>query len=81
VAGAVAQPFQGGEQIARGCVDLVNRAPGLEILERTVNGQPGLVSQQDGATAAVLAFDLADNLITHIWVVFNPERLCPWTTD
>ena len=81
VAGAAARPFQGGEQIARGCVDLVNRAPGLKILERTVNGQPGLVTQQDGATAAVLAFDLADGRITHIWVVFNPEKLRPWTTD
>jgi RNA polymerase sigma factor (sigma-70 family) len=81
VAGAEARPFRGGEQIARGCVDLVNRAPGLKILERTVNGQPGLVTQQDGATAAVLAFDLADGRITHIWVVFNPEKLRPWTTD
>jgi len=80
-AGAEARPVRGREQIARGCVDLVNRAPGLKILERTVNGQPGLVTQQDGATAAVLAFDLAGGRITNIWVVFNPEKLRPWTTD
>jgi hypothetical protein len=71
---AVARPVEGGEQIARGCVDFAGRAPGLKILERTVNGQPGLVAQQDGVTVAVVAFDIAGDRIKHIWVVLNPER-------
>ena len=75
-----AQPIEGPEQIARACVDLTDRAPGLTILERTVNGQPGLVTQQDGVTAAVLAFDVARDRIRRIWAVFNPEKLRPWTT-
>ena len=78
---AGAQPIEGREQIARACVDLTGRAPGLTILERTVNGQPGLVTQQDGVTAAVLAFDVARDRIKHIWAVLNPEKLRPWTTD
>jgi len=77
---AVAQPVEGGEQIARGCIDFASRAPGLKALERTVNGQPGLVAQQDGVTVAVVAFDIADDRIKHIWVVLNPEKLRPWTT-
>ena len=49
-------------------------------LECTVNGQPGSVAQQDGITMTVFAFDIADDRITHIWAVRNPERLRPWTT-
>jgi RNA polymerase sigma factor (sigma-70 family) len=74
------RPIEGGEQVARACVDLAARAPNLTILERTVNGQPGLVAQLDGVTVAVLAFDVAGDRITHIWAVRNPEKLRPWTT-
>jgi RNA polymerase sigma factor (sigma-70 family) len=74
------RPIQGGEQIARVAVGIAGRAPDLTILERTVNGQPGLVLQQDGATFAVMAFDVAGDRIKHIWAVLNPEKLRPWTT-
>jgi RNA polymerase sigma factor (sigma-70 family) len=77
--GAVAYPVEGAEQIARGCVNFASQAPGLKILERTVNGQPGLVGQQDGVTVAVVAFDVADGRIKHMWAVLNPEKLRPWT--
>jgi len=45
-----------------------------------VNGQPGLITQQDRVTAAVLAFDPAGQRIRHIWAVLNPGKLRPWTT-
>ena len=77
---AVLQPVQGGEQIARGCVDFAARAPGLTILERAVNGQPGLVAEQDGGIVAVMAFDIAGGRITRIWVILNPDKLRPWMT-
>jgi hypothetical protein len=57
-----------------------NRAPGLTILERTVNGQPGLIAQQDGITVTVAAFDIAGDRITHIWAMRNPDKLRLWTT-
>jgi RNA polymerase sigma factor (sigma-70 family) len=75
---AVTEPVVGGEQIARACAELMTRAPGMVILERTVNGQPGLVTQQNGVTVAVLAFDIAHNRIKHIWAVLNPEKLRSW---
>jgi RNA polymerase sigma-70 factor (ECF subfamily) len=75
---AVTEPVRGGEQIARACVDLAKRSPGLRLLERTVNGQPGLVGQRDGVIVAVLAFDIAGDRIRHIWSVLNPEKLRPW---
>src|SRR5262245_8626621 len=74
------RPIQGAEQIARACLDVARWAPGLTILERTVNGQPGLVAQQDGVTVTVFAFDVAGDRIKHIWAVRNPDKLRPWTT-
>ena len=77
---AALQPIEGGEQIARYMADLAGRAPSLTILERTVNGQPGLVAQHDGITVTVFAFDVDDDdRITHIWAVRNPDKLRPWT--
>ena len=77
---AALRPIEGAEQIARYVVDLAGKAPSLTVLERTVNGQPGLVAQLDGVTVAVAAFDLAGDRITHIWAVRNPDKLRPWTT-
>jgi RNA polymerase sigma-70 factor, ECF subfamily len=75
------RPIEGGEQIARAWVELANRTPrDMTFLERTVNGQPGLVARQDGVTVTVFAFDVAGDRIKHIWVVRNPEKLRPWTT-
>jgi RNA polymerase sigma-70 factor (ECF subfamily) len=78
---AALRPIEGGEQIARYLADIAARAPGnVTILERTVNGQPGLVAQQDGITVTVFAFDIAGHQIKHIWAVRNPDKLRPWTT-
>jgi RNA polymerase sigma-70 factor, ECF subfamily len=74
------RPIEGGELIARYYIDLATRRADVTILERTVNGQPGLVAQADGDTT-VMAFDIADGRIKHIWAVRNPEKLRPWTTD
>ena len=72
-------PVEGGEKVARLLVNLARRVPSLTILERTVNGQPGLVAQEESGTVSVLAFDVADGRITHIWAVRNPEKLRSWT--
>ncbi|MER7498831.1 RNA polymerase sigma factor SigJ [Nonomuraea pusilla] len=76
---AVLHPVEGGELIARYLVDLTVKAPGLVLLERTVNGQPGLVAQQDGVTVVVIAFEVAGDRIRHLWAVRNPDKLRPWT--
>src|SRR6266567_3483820 len=74
------RPIEGGEQIARAWVEIANRATSsTAFLERTVNGQPGLVAQQDGVTVTVFAFDVAGDRIKHIWAVRNPDKLRPWT--
>jgi hypothetical protein len=73
------RPVEGAEQIVRSLVRLQSRLRNLTILERTVNGQPGLIAQQDGVTVSVFAFDIAADRIKHIWAVCNPEKLRPWT--
>jgi RNA polymerase sigma factor (sigma-70 family) len=81
LASAALRPIEGSEQIARYLAGITGRAPGtMTILERTVNGQPGLVAQQDGVTVTVFAFDVAGDRIKHIWAVRNPDKLRPWTT-
>jgi RNA polymerase sigma factor (sigma-70 family) len=72
-------PIEGAEQIVRSLVHLQDRFRGLTILERTVNGQPGLIAQQDGVTVSVFAFEVAGERIKHIWAIRNPEKLRPWT--
>jgi RNA polymerase sigma-70 factor (ECF subfamily) len=36
------------------------------------------VAQREGITVVVAAFDVADDRITHIWAIRNPEKLRPW---
>jgi RNA polymerase sigma-70 factor (ECF subfamily) len=73
-------PIEGREQIVLAWVEIAKRIPGnMTLLERTVNGQPGLIAEQDGVTVTVFAFEVTDDRIKHIWAVRNPEKLRPWT--
>ncbi|MBT2207062.1 RNA polymerase sigma factor SigJ [Actinomadura sp. NEAU-AAG7] len=75
----VAGPHEGAERLAGGIVDLADRLADLRLLERTVNGQPGLVAEKDGVVVTVFAFEIADDRIRRIWAVRNPEKLRRWT--
>ncbi|WP_319058917.1 sigma-70 family RNA polymerase sigma factor [Streptomyces europaeiscabiei] len=46
--GTVLRPVEGGARIAEYMVAIADRAPGLELLERSVNGVPGLVARHTG---------------------------------
>ncbi|GHE65679.1 RNA polymerase sigma factor [Streptomyces longispororuber] len=78
MAGAVPRPVEGGARIAPYMVAFADRAPGLELLERTVNGTPGLVARQGGTVVTVASFEVVDGRVARIWVVRNPEKLRPW---
>ncbi|MER7784607.1 RNA polymerase sigma factor SigJ [Streptomyces albidoflavus] len=82
LAGAALRPVAGGAHIARYMAGIADRAPGLELLERPVNGTPGLVARRAGTVLTVAAFDLAaDGRVARIWVVRNPEKLRGWAED
>ncbi|WP_189261545.1 RNA polymerase sigma factor SigJ [Streptomyces fuscichromogenes] len=78
LASSIPRPVEGGERIARYLVGMADRVPALTLLERTVNGRPGLVARHAGVTVTVAAFDLADGRVTRIWAVRNPDKLRPW---
>jgi RNA polymerase sigma factor (sigma-70 family) len=73
-------PVEGAAQIVRLLLNLADRQRDLTILERTVNGRPGLVAEQHGTIATVVAFDVENDRIQHIWAVRNPDKLRSWTT-
>ncbi|MGN9790600.1 RNA polymerase sigma factor SigJ [Streptomyces sp. OZ13] len=79
--GTVLRPIEGGARIAQYMVAIADKAPGLQLLERSVNGAPGLVAQRAGAVMTVASFDVADGRVTRIWAVRNPEKLRPWVRD
>ncbi|MFI9550615.1 RNA polymerase sigma factor SigJ [Nonomuraea endophytica] len=78
VVSTVLRPLEGAEQIVRSLVLLESRFRELTVVERTVNGRPGLIAQQDGVTVSVVAFEVAGDRITHIWAVRNPDKLRSW---
>ncbi|MFD0885819.1 RNA polymerase sigma factor SigJ [Streptosporangium algeriense] len=77
---AALRPIEGAERIARSLLRLRDRFRDQTLLERTVNGRPGLVAQQDGDTVSVFAFEITDDRITHIWAIRNPDKLRPWVS-
>lgn len=76
---AFREPIIGGEQIARAWMEIAARGGAVTLVERTVNGQPGLVAEREGTVISVYAFDIVDGRITRIWVMRNPDKLRPWT--
>ncbi|WP_265866409.1 RNA polymerase sigma factor SigJ [Streptomyces sp. SKN60] len=78
LAGAVLRPLEGAARIADYLLFIAAKAPGLTLLEHTVNGTPGLVAQHTGTTVTVAAFEVTGAHVTRIWAVRNPEKLGPW---
>ncbi|WP_280478929.1 RNA polymerase sigma factor SigJ [Nocardia asiatica] len=79
LAPAFLDPIAGGERIARAWLEIATYAPTVTLVERTVNGQPGLIAQLGDTIVTVYAFDIADGRITRIWAIRNPEKLQLWT--
>ncbi|MFY7068702.1 RNA polymerase sigma factor SigJ [Nocardiopsis changdeensis] len=79
LAGAALRPIEGRRNIAAYMTAIADRAPGLELLERSVNGAPGLVGRRAGTVVTVASFGVSEGRVTRIWVVRNPEKLRAWT--
>jgi RNA polymerase sigma-70 factor (ECF subfamily) len=81
LAGAAPHPVEGGTRIARYMVAMADRAPGLELLERSVNGTPGLVAHRAGTVLTVASFEITAGRVARIWAVRNPDKLRAWAGD
>ncbi|WP_211589154.1 hypothetical protein [Microbispora sp. H11081] len=62
--GTVLHPIEGGARIAQYMVAIVGKTPGLELLERSVNGVPGLVAEHGGVVTTVASFEVVDGRVT-----------------
>jgi len=76
---AALEPVRGGANVAQYFTGLPVPLYGRTLVERIVNGQPGLVIEAEGAIETVIAFDIAGDRIMNIWAIRNPEKLRPWT--
>ncbi|MFI6494756.1 RNA polymerase sigma factor SigJ [Streptomyces sp. NPDC050564] len=71
-------PVQGHLRVAEFLVHLAGLAGRLDLLERTVNGQPGLVAVNGSEVLTVYAFDIDESHIRRIWAIRNPDKLQSW---
>ena len=71
-------PIHGQDQVVESLVRLADLADRLDLRERTVNGQLGLVAMSGKEVLSVYAFDVTGDRIRRIWVVRNPDKLRPW---
>ncbi|MFD8080610.1 RNA polymerase sigma factor SigJ [Kitasatospora sp. NPDC059722] len=76
---AAARPVRGADKVTRLIAGSVAKwfTPELRLALAEVNGEPGMVwyDSTTGAVAGVLAFTVADGLITGTYVVVNPGKL------
>jgi RNA polymerase sigma-70 factor (ECF subfamily) len=74
----ILEPITGGEEIARAYARIAELVPDHTLLERTVNGLPGIVVRQHGRTLTVFAFQVVGERITRVWAIRNPDKLRTW---
>jgi RNA polymerase sigma-70 factor (ECF subfamily) len=72
-------PVQGHLRVAEFLVHLAGLAGRLDLLERSVNGQPGLVAMNGSQVLTVYAFDIDESHIRRIWAIRNPDKLQAWS--
>ncbi|GGE91153.1 hypothetical protein [Mycetocola zhadangensis] len=58
----------------------VGQQEGRFAVERSVNGQAGLVLSQDGQTTAAVTVDFSGRLVSVVWVKLNSTTLRHWNT-
>jgi RNA polymerase sigma-70 factor, ECF subfamily len=73
-------PVQGRLRVAEFLVHLAGLAGRLDLRERTVNGQPGLVAMNGSQVLTVYAFDIDESRIRRIWAIRNPAKLRSWSS-
>jgi RNA polymerase sigma-70 factor (ECF subfamily) len=53
----------------------LGRKPGLDVVERQVNGQSGLLLIADGEPTAAMTIDFAGALVSVVWIRLHPLAL------
>ena len=77
---AAINPIYGAKKIARFLVGLMKRAPEkFEVRLAKINGQPGVLTYDDGKPYSAATFEILDGKVCGIRIVNNPDKLqrCP----
>ena len=75
-ASAALIPLQGKDRVITVFGHLIRRsAPNTSFRWQAVNGQRGLVIEENGVTQSVATFDLLDGRIHRMYVMRNPDKL------
>jgi RNA polymerase sigma-70 factor (ECF subfamily) len=74
---AVPNPIHGAEKVARFFIGAREKLvpAGLTRRHAEINGQPGVITYQNGKVFGVLSLDVAGGRIRNIYIVRNPDKL------
>ena len=73
---AALRPVTGPQRSARFLVSVARRVPaGVTTREVDLNGQPGVVFEQEGLITIALALDILEDRVVGVRVVTNPDKL------
>ncbi|MFC7676001.1 RNA polymerase sigma factor SigJ [Mycolicibacterium sp. GCM10028919] len=78
---AALRPVIGSSKVARFVRGIVLRQEAAQLVERSVNGQPGILLVSQGRVVRVYSFDVVDGKIARIWIVANPDKLGFWNVS
>jgi RNA polymerase sigma-70 factor (ECF subfamily) len=75
---AALRPIAGADKVARFMHGILSRRESSQLVERRVNGEPGMVLLSQNRVTRVYSFGVVDGKIAKIWIVANPDKLDFW---
>jgi RNA polymerase sigma-70 factor (ECF subfamily) len=72
---AARRPVVGADRVLRFLGNLARRNVPSSVWPATINGEPGVVVEIDGAVDFVVAFDVVDDRVSAVWIIRNPAKL------
>jgi RNA polymerase sigma-70 factor (ECF subfamily) len=74
---ATAKIIRGSDRVARTVVNSMRTLVPKDLVPRvaSINGQPGLITYQNGKPFSVVSLDIQEGQIRAVYVVTNPEKL------
>lgn len=75
---ALTRPVHGDQHVARALLTLLVPRSRTTLHLTAANGRTAIVVRHHEQVAAVISFDIADQRVTHVWAVLNPDKLRSW---
>ncbi|WP_433160698.1 nuclear transport factor 2 family protein [Kribbella sp. CA-247076] len=72
---AALRPIRGAEKIARWVFAVIEENPGFEVRPATLNGETAFVAYYADEPDTVVFFRTADDVITGLYLIRNPDKL------